>query len=140
MITQGDHGKKQSLGPCPRPTKPESFGFNKLPRGSRCPLRWNGCTRASDQAQFLWAHNNVGFMPVASASGPLASCPQQSSRAGKVICQFHCPWGMSLGRTLIFSLWQEVSSWGNASSPKYLDAQNRYIVFGSPEQSSETLL
>lgn len=69
---------------------------------------------------------------------PLAHSNLQGE--GSVICQFHCHWGMSLGQALIFSLSPEVSSRGNASSPKYLDAQNRYIVLRSPEQSSEKLL
>lgn len=56
---------------------------------------------------------------------------------GKVIHQFHCPWGMSLGWVPMSSLLQEVGTRRNASSSKYSDVQNLYTVLGSPKQSSE---
>lgn len=49
-----------------------------------------------------------------------------SSYQGKVIRQFHCPWGMSLGWAPLSSLLQAAGSRGNASSLKYSDQHQEF--------------
>lgn len=98
--------------------------------------------KASDQAWFLWAHNNAGFRPAMLASGPLDLCPALacSSHHRKWDLLVALPSGRSPGQAPVSSLLQEVSSRRNASSPKYSDAQDLYIVLGSPEPISEKRL
>lgn len=97
------------------------------------PLTTLGSCGRTTTLALCQQHQPLGHLAFAL---PLAHSNLQGK--GSVICQFHCP-GNEPGVGSHLSLSQEVSSRGNASSPKYLDAQNRYIVLGSPEQSSEKL-
>lgn len=76
------------------------------------------------------------------ASGPLDLCPALacSSHHRKWDLLVALPSGRSPGQAPVSSLLQEVSSRRNASSPKYSDAQDLYIVLGSPEPISEKRL